>query len=102
MTAVTEGYVGPRSGRCSHRIHVLYPVRIRSEIVLIGCARIAAALAGSMVVAGSKISLRFPALLGGGVPKSALFMGTDYPQCAVFNEGSSLPAGPALLLVEML
>ena len=66
-----------------------------SDILLIDwlCARIAAAFAGSMVVAGSKISLRFPALLGGGVPKSALFMGIDYPQCAVFSEGSSLPLG---------
>ena len=75
-----------------------------SDIVLIDWLRacIAAALAGSMIVAGNIISLRFPALLGGGAPKSALFMGIDYPQCAVFSEGSSLPAGPALLAVEMV
>ena len=62
------------------------------------------AVTGSMAVSGGgrsagSLTARFPELLGGGVPKAALFMGTDYPQCAVFAEESLLPAGPALLPV---
>eukprot|EP01062_Namystynia_karyoxenos_P040648 TRINITY_DN2961_c0_g2_i1.p1 TRINITY_DN2961_c0_g2~~TRINITY_DN2961_c0_g2_i1.p1 ORF type:complete len:910 (+),score=243.65 TRINITY_DN2961_c0_g2_i1:97-2730(+) len=54
------------------------------------------AAAGSLVVGAGTLTASFAALPGGASPRTVLFMGTDFPQCALYDT-QSLPSGPALL-----